>query len=124
MFSNHGLHLYKVSQNILNGFRIMKGAQFLYNYKRHNSVKIVRGVILPVLRHCLSMVNICPIVSQTIEWFKSYEADKISKVIIIKGHFSLKILSGVTVLIHPILSNHGLHLYQVLQKYLEKFQSY
>ena len=39
-------------------------------------------------------------------------------------HYSLRNVSGVTVLIFRPLSNHGLHLYQVSQKYLERFQSY
>ena len=49
---------------------------------------------------------------------------RISTVIITKVYYSFKNVSGVTVLILHPLSNHGLHLYQVLGKYLEQFQSY
>ena len=44
-------------------------------------------------------------------------------IFITKGHYSVKIACGVTVLL-CILSNHGLHLYQVSRKYLERFLSY
>ena len=40
------------------------------------------------------------------------------------GHNSINRVHGVVVLILCISSDHGLHLYQVLWKYLERFQSY
>ena len=42
-------------------------------------------------------------------------------ILIIKGHNSIKTVHGVTVLVLCTSSNHGLHLYQILQKYLEQF---
>ena len=59
-----------------------------------------------------------------IEWFQSYEAERISTVIITKVHYSFKNVSGVTALILHPFSNHGLLLYHVSRKYLEQFQTY
>ena len=47
-----------------------------------------------------------------------------SILIITKGHSSVNIARGVTVLVLCTSSNHGLHLYQVCCKYLGQFKSY
>ena len=58
-----------------------------------------------------------------LEWFKIYGADTITILIITKGHDSIITVSGVTVLNIRTASKHGLYLYQVSRKYIEKFQS-
>ena len=50
--------------------------------------------------------------------------DTISILIITVRHNSVNLVHGVSVLVLCISSDHGLHLYQVSQKYLELFQSY
>ena len=49
--SNYDLHLYQVSRNILNGFRVIEQTEFslLIIIMRHNSVNIVRSVTVLVL---------------------------------------------------------------------------
>ena len=85
-----------------------------YNFnvitKGHNSVKIVRRVIVLVLcilsNHGLHMYQVK---HKYIEWFQSYEAERISTVIVTKVHYSFKNVSGVTVLILCPLSYHDLY---------------
>ena len=50
----------------------------------------------------------------------SYEADMISIMVNKKGHHSVSTvhIRGVTVIVLCTSSNHGLHLYQVLQNYI------
>ena len=50
-----------------------------------------------------------------------YGPDTILLLIITKGHNSVNAAFGVTVLVCCTLSNHGLHMYQVSWKNLERF---
>ena len=59
-----------------------------------------------------------------LERFRSYGTYTISLLFITKGHNSVNIARGVTVIVLCTSSDYGLHLYQVLQKYLERFKSY
>ena len=51
----------------------------------------------------------------------SYRANTASILIVTNGHNSVNIAHGVIVLVFCISSDHGLHLYQVSRKYLERF---
>ena len=50
--------------------------------------------------------------------------DTISKLIFTKEHNSVNITRGVIIIVFCTSSDHGLHLYQVCLKYLERFKSY
>ena len=85
-------------------------------------MKIVRGV--KVLVHGTSSnhaLHLYQVSQKYIERFQTYGADTTSILIITKGYNSVKIVYGVTVLVLCTSSNYAGHLYQVSQKYLEKY---
>ena len=61
------------------------------------------------------MVNICIKFRKNIKQFQSYAADMISILIITKGHNSMNIVHGVTVLVLFTTSNHCLHFTKCLE---------
>ena len=91
----------------------------------NNPINIVHGVTVPVLctwsDHGLQLFQVS---QKYLEQFKSYGGGMISILIITKGHNSINIACGVTILVLCTSSNHCLLLYQVLQKYFELFQNY
>ena len=83
--------------------------------KGHNSVNI--AYVVTILSFCTSSnhsLHLFQVSRIYLERFQSYGVDTISILIITKGHNSVNIAHGVTVLI--------LHLYRVSRKYLERFQ--
>ena len=114
--SNNGLHLFQISRKYLERFKSYEAdtISILIITKGHNSVNIIHVVTVLVLCTLPSHgLHLHPFSRKYLERFKSYGADKIAILNITKGHISINIARGVTVLILFILSNHGLHLYQV-----------
>ena len=56
--------------------------------------------------------------------YQSYRADAICILKYAKGHNSVKSVGGVLELVQYTMSDNALYLYQVLSKYLKRFNSY
>ena len=80
--------------------------------KGHNSLTIIHGVKVLFSAHHLIMVYICTKFRENIlNGFRVMERTQFH--VITKGHNYVKIVREVIVLVLCILSNHGLHTYQV-----------
>ena len=105
-------------------FRVMEPKCFLtlFILKGHNSLNIIHGVIVSFSAHHLIVVFICINFRENImNGFRVMERTQFQ--CYYKGHKSVKIVRGVIVLVLCILSNHGLHMYQVKHKYIEWYKS-
>ena len=122
--SDHVLLLYQVSRKYLQRLTSY-GADtisILIITKGHNSVHIASGVTAFVLCTPSNQdLHLYLVMRKYSERFPSYGADTISILIITKRHNFVDIAHGVTVLVLCTSSDHGLHLYQVSRKYLERF---
>ena len=112
--NDHGLHLNQVSWKYLERFQSY-GADtisILIMTKGHNSTNIAHGVTVLVLltlsNHGLHLYQVS---WKYLKQFKNYGADTISILILTKGHKSVNIARGVTVLVLSTSTAHGLHLY-------------
>ena len=127
MSSGHALYLCQVLWNYLKRYQSYRAdtISILKITEGNNSAKNVNAV---------TVVNLCTssghalyfyqVLQNYLERYQSYRADTISILKITKGNNSAKNVGRVTVVNLYTSSGHALYFYQVLWKYLQRYESF